>query len=35
MRGDRPFQFAQIRDGLGLPEIVAFIEAAGGLREAA
>ena len=31
MRGTRPFQFAQIRDGVGLPEIVAFIETAGGL----
>ena len=31
MRGDRPFQFAQTRNGVGLPEIVAFIETAGGL----
>ena len=31
MRGARPFQFAQVRDGVGLPEIVAFIETAGGL----
>jgi hypothetical protein len=31
MRGDRPFQFAQVRNGLGLPEIIAFIETAGGL----
>jgi urease accessory protein len=31
MRGARPFQFAAIRDGLGVPEIVAFIETAGGL----
>ena len=30
MRGDRPFQFAQVRNGVG-PEIVAFIETAGGL----
>jgi urease accessory protein len=32
MRGDRPFQFAQVRNGVGVPEIVAFIETAGGLR---
>ena len=31
MRGDRPFQFAQVRDGVGVPEVVAFIERAGGL----
>jgi len=31
MRGTRPFQFAQVKHGLGLPEIVAFIETAGGL----
>ena len=31
MRGERPFQFAQVRDGVGVPEIVAFIELAGGL----
>ena len=31
MRGERPFRFAQIRDGVGVPEIIAFIEAAGGL----
>jgi urease accessory protein len=31
MRGERPFQFARIRDGIGVSEIVAFIEAAGGL----
>ena len=31
MRGERPFQFAQVRDGVGVPEIVAFIESAGGL----
>ena len=31
MRGERPFQFAQVRNGVGLPEIVAFIETAGGL----
>jgi urease accessory protein len=31
MRGDRPFQFARIRDGVGVPEVIAFIETAGGL----
>ena len=31
MRGERPFQFAQVRDGVGVPEVVAFIETAGGL----
>ncbi len=31
MRGDRPFQFAQTRNGVGIPEIIAFIETAGGL----
>jgi len=31
MRGERPFRFAQVRNGVGLPEIVAFIETAGGL----
>ncbi len=31
MRCERPFQFAQVRDGLGVPEIIAFIETAGGL----
>jgi urease accessory protein len=31
MRGTRPFQFAAIRDGVGVPEVVAFIETAGGL----
>ena len=31
MRGDRPFHFAQVRNGVGVPEIVAFIESAGGL----
>ncbi len=35
MRGDRPFQFAQTRNGVGIPEIVAFIETAGGLTEPA
>ncbi|MEM8571872.1 MAG: urease accessory protein UreG [Pseudomonadota bacterium] len=32
MRGERPFQFCNLRDGDGLPEIVDFIETAGGLR---
>ncbi len=31
MRGDRPFVFANIRDGIGVPEIVGFIERTGGL----
>jgi urease accessory protein len=31
MRGDRPFRFARVRDGEGVAEIAAFIEAAGGL----
>jgi urease accessory protein len=31
MRGARPFQFAQVRDGIGVPEVIAFIETAGGL----
>jgi len=31
MRGDRPFVFANIRAGQGVPEIAAFIEHAGGL----
>ena len=31
MRGERPFQFASIRDGVGVPEVIAFIETAGGL----
>lgn len=31
MRGARPFVFTQMRDGGGIDEIVAFIEAAGGL----
>ena len=34
MRGDRPFQFARVRDGVGVPEVIAFIEAAGGLKAA-
>jgi len=32
MRGDRPFVFANIRAGQGVPEIAAFIERAGGLH---
>lgn len=31
MRGDRPFVFARARDGVGLDEIVAFIQTRGGL----
>jgi urease accessory protein len=31
MRGDRPFVFANIKAGKGVPEIAAFITAAGGL----
>jgi urease accessory protein len=32
MRGDRPFVFANVRAGTGVPEIAAFIETTGGLR---
>ena len=32
MRGERPFVFANIRAGIGVPEIADFIETAGGLR---
>src|SRR3954464_5891261 len=32
MRGERPFVFANIRAGIGVPEITAFIETEGGLR---
>ena len=35
MRGDRPFVFANMKAGTGLAEIVGFLEARGGLREAA
>ncbi len=35
MRGDRPFVFANIRAGTGVPEIAAFIERQGGLARAA
>jgi urease accessory protein len=31
MRGDRPFVFANIRAGQGVPEVAAFIERQGGL----
>ena len=34
MRGQRPFVFAQLRDGKGVAEIVAFIEERGGLARA-
>ena len=33
MRGERPFQFAQVRDGTATTEVIAFIETAGGLVE--
>ena len=33
MRGERPFQFARVRDGVGVPEVVDFIEPAGGLGD--
>jgi urease accessory protein len=32
MRGERPFVFSNIRAGIGVPEIAAFIETAGGLQ---
>jgi urease accessory protein len=32
MRGERPFVFANVRAGAGVPEIAAFIETEGGLR---
>lgn len=32
MRGERPFLFAQVRNGVGVDEIVSFIERAGGLE---
>ncbi|MEO1491996.1 MAG: urease accessory protein UreG [Pseudomonadota bacterium] len=35
MRGDRPFQFTQLRHGQGIPEIAAFITRAGGLAATA
>ena len=35
MRGGRPFVFANMKDGTGLDEVVAFLESQGGLRHAA
>ncbi len=35
MRGERPFVFAQVKAGKGVPEIAAFIEQLGGLRSQA
>ena len=35
MRGDRPFVFAEARNGRGIDEIASFIERMGGLRQAA
>ena len=35
MRGDRPFMFAEARNGRGIDEIASFIEKMGGLRQAA
>jgi urease accessory protein len=35
MRGDRPFIFAEARNGRGIDEIASFIEKMGGLRQAA
>jgi urease accessory protein len=35
MRGDRPFVFAEARNGSGIDEIASFIEKMGGLRQAA
>jgi urease accessory protein len=32
MRGDRPFLFANIRAGIGVPEVAAYVEKAGGLK---
>ena len=32
MRGERPFVFANVRAGTGVPEIAAFLETEGGLR---
>ncbi len=34
MRGERPFVFTNVRDGKGVPDVVAFIERAGGLTGA-
>ena len=35
MRGDRPFVFAEARNGHGIDEIASFIERMGGLGRAA
>ncbi|MGE4217848.1 MAG: urease accessory protein UreG [Alphaproteobacteria bacterium] len=35
MRGDRPFEFTNLKAGKGVAEIIAFIEKAGGLSRAA
>jgi urease accessory protein len=35
MRGERPFVFAQVKGGQGVPEIAAFVEKTGGLKPAA
>jgi urease accessory protein len=35
MRGDRPFIFAEARNGRGIDEIASFIERMGGLKDAA
>jgi urease accessory protein len=35
MRGDRPFVFAEARNGTGIDEIASFIERMGGLRQVA
>jgi len=35
LRGDRPFVFANMKDGTGLAETVGFLETRGGLRDAA
>jgi urease accessory protein len=32
MRGERPFVFANIRAGVGVEEIAAFVTKAGGLK---
>ena len=34
MRGERPFVFANLRTGVGVAEIAAFVETEGGLRSA-
>ena len=35
MRGERPFEFTNLKTGKGVTEIIAFIERAGGLSRAA